>query len=265
MAKGGGGETVTQGLDPATQQFVEQTLRPTAQAGIAAAQGGGPFFTGPSATFQQGVQALQGLGAGGFGAAFDPASIAQFQDPFEQQVVGGIQGDIQRQREAALTRGAQEATAAGAFGGSRSGILQAQALGDINRAEIGQLAGIRSQGFGQSLQAALGQQQLQQQAGLAGLQFGGQLGLQRAFGLQQAGEVERQIANQQAQEQLFRQQQALGFAQGGIGPFGTVQTAQQQGSLLGGAAGGALTGFAAGGPIGGLVGGGLGLLGGIFG
>ena len=79
-------------------------------------------------------------------------------------------------------------------------------------------------------------------------------------------ELFRQLRERQAQEPLFRRQQALNMMQQGIGPFGQTQTMQGGGgNPLAGAFGGALTGFGVGGPIGGAIGGGIGLLGGLFG
>lgn len=95
-------------------------------------------------------------------AAFDPSSISQFLSPFEDEVVSSVQANADRQRELALTRAAQEATAQGAFGGSRSGILQAETLRNVNQDEAAQIADLRNTGFQNAANQALSAFQSQQ-------------------------------------------------------------------------------------------------------
>jgi len=258
---------------------------------------------------------------------FDPNRAKSFFSPFQDEVVGGIQANADRQREGAITRGAQEATAAGAFGGSRSGFLQAQNLRDVNQDEASLIANTRNQGFQNAMQQALGAFGTEQATGLgaaqgraqgrnsllnAGLQAAGlgqrgaqienQLGLQNAManqqgrqfdqgqmlqralglqsgnlqglqqqgaasqGLMQGGEQLRGIQNQQAQEQLFRDQQSMNFLNSGFGQTlgsttnttgrstGTVED-RQKGDLFGDlmGAGLAIGGTMLGGPAGGMM------------
>lgn len=273
-------------------------------------------------------------GALGFSAGtFDPNRAQSFFSPYEDQVVGGVQANADRQRTQAINRAGQEATAAGAFGGSRSGMLQSQALRDVNQDEAAQVASLRNSGFQNAMGQALGafnteqatglgaataamQGRLQDRAGMlaGGLQAAGmgqqgaiaqnELGLrnamanqqgrqfdqsnmlQRALGLQsgnlqglgqqqsaaqglmQGGEQLRGIQNQQAQEQLFRYQQALGLGQGGFGQtLGSTTDTQmsgvtedrQKGDLFGDLMGLGLTagGMFLGGPAGAAAAGGL--------
>ena len=94
--------------------------------------------------------------------------------PFQQDVIGATLSEFDLQAQRGLTSIADQALAAGAFGGGREGVQRAeyQAASDRNRAAL--QAQLLQQGFGQAQQAAgqaFGQQQLlsQQQQALAGL------------------------------------------------------------------------------------------------
>ena len=286
--KGGGDQTVTQTLDPASQRFVEQQ-RQQAQRAAAVATGGGNPFIGPSIgqrNVAQGFGGIQGSqdprlqaliaqaqgAAGQFGAAFDPSTANQFFNPFQEQVIGGIQTDFDRQRQLAGTRAAQTATAQGAFGGNRAEIASSIGQADINRQEAQTIGQFRQAGFNRAQQNALGLfAQQQQQAGqglglgLQGLQQGGGLDLAALQGRAGAEGTLQQLQQQQRLGPLFQQEQALRFLNLGFGQPGTTQTQQGQGgNFLTGALGGAGIG-AQFGPIGAGIGGLVGGLGGLFG
>jgi hypothetical protein len=107
--------------------------------------------------------------------------------------------DLERQRQMQQSQMGAAATAAGAFGGSRHGIAQAE----TNRAFADQgaqmAAGLRSQGFNTALGAAQQQQGIQSQLAGQGFNFG------------------QSITNQQMQQGTQQQQmlQALIDAQRG--------------------------------------------------
>lgn len=130
----------------------------------------------------------QGAGNLGFTAGrFDPSRAQEFFSPFENQVVGGIQANADRQREQAMNRAAQEATGSGAFGGSRSAMLQSQALRDVNQDEAAQVANVRNSGFQNAMQQALGAFGTEQATGLGAAQAAMQGRLQDRAGLLSAG------------------------------------------------------------------------------
>ena len=284
MAKGGGKQTVTQTLDPGSRRYLEGTLRPTVQGGLEQLQGmGAPTIPGATLDQQLGIQGIRGLQGlqnpmlqGLFGQNQALANqlgmsigdlASQFQNPFEQQVIGGLQSDFDRQRALASTRANQAATQSGAFGGSRGAVLSALGQRDVNQQEAQTLANVRAGGYQQALQGAMGLrgeglQGLQNLMG--GLQYGQGVDLQRGQSLLQGGELMRQIGQQQAQEPYWRQQQLAQLANLGIGPLGFTQTSGGGTNPFLGALGGAGAG-AAFGPVGAAIGGGLGLLGGIFG
>lgn len=228
MSKNSGGQKVTTSLDPKTQQYV------SGMRGMAGQYAGdiakGNYFAGPTDAFKTGMGGLMNL----------PEYAQQFMNPFESQVIGGVQSDFDRQRAGAMTGAAQAATQAGAFGGSRSGVLQAQALNDVNRNETSALAGLRMSGYNNAMN----------------------LGMGNAQALMGAGEVERQVQNQMLQNPLFARNQAMQMMNLGMGPFGTTQTSRSAGgnNWMSGAAGGAMAGSAFG-PWGAAIGGGIGLLG----
>lgn len=157
---------------------------------------------------------------------YDPAQVqaqtaaggmAAYQNPYTQQVIDQSMSDLDRQRQMQQRTTGAQATAAGAFGGSRHGIAEAE----TNRAYAekgGQLAGqLRAQGFNTALGAAQQDvtRQLQadtsnQAAQAMATQFGQQTGLQGQMANQNAG-LQAGIANQTAggQAAQFGQQTGL--------------------------------------------------------
>jgi hypothetical protein len=237
MGKGGGDQTVTQTVDPATQRYVAGT-RGIAGQGERWLRDQDPsqFLLGPTAAGQQGINILQNLGIG-------PQGVADWMNPYAEQ----MRGVFDYQRDAAATQAQKAATAAGVWGGGggRAGVQQA--LDAVGRRE-------------QEWQANAYQQAVQN------MFAGGQFGLQQAQGLLGAGEYERSLAERQAQAPLWQYQQRIGMRNQALGPYGTTSTQEMQGNPMGGALGGAVTGAGLGfGVPGAIIGGGLGLLGGLFG
>lgn len=130
--------------------------------------------------------------------------IARYQDPYTEQVLEPALADIQRRQDIEQQRAQSRAIRAGAFGGSRSAILESEATRPFAEEAAQTIAGLRSAGFGQALgmaerdaarrqQAAINQANLElrareQQAGLLGGQLGEQyrtLGLLSGIGGQQ--------------------------------------------------------------------------------
>jgi len=207
----------TSGPDPQSQQFIN-AMRRQAMQGQSAAMGGGPFFTGPLTQ--------------------TPGEMAEpFMNPYMQNVVDATRGEFDALRRQASTQAQQQATGAGAFGGSRAAVLQGARMGELDRAQGSQIAGLLSSGYQNALQQGMG-----------------------------FAESQRALQQQQMMEPLFRNQQALQFMNLGMGPMGTqtreTQTAGR--NPLGSAMSGAAIGASTGNPYAALIGGGLGLLGGSF-
>ena len=198
------------------------------QAQTAIQGAGGQFGGGPNYTAQQfagapGYQAQQFGGAQDYTAqGFDPNTISQFQNPFEDQAVQQALSDIRRQGDIATNQQDAAAVQAGAFGGSRQGIERTELARNVLEQQGRTAAGMRQAGFqnaAQQAQAAFADQQRRQQAQA---QFGTQTGQQAFEDFQRRQQAESQFGTQtgqQAFEDFQRRQQ-------GQAQFGT-QTQQQ--------------------------------------
>ena len=190
--------------------------------------------------------------------------IARYQNPFTEQVLEPALADIQRRQDMQQQRAQDRAIRAGAFGGSRSALIESEATRPFAEEAAQTIAGLRSAGFGQALgmaerdaarrqQAALGQANLElrareQQAGLVGGELGEQyrtLGLLSGIGGQQQALEQARL---QAQRGEFERE--LGFpayqlgllntAAGGISPAVIGERTQKEtglGDILGTGAG----------------------------
>jgi hypothetical protein len=121
-------------------------------------------------------------------------------NPYTRMVTGQTLQDMERQRQMAVNQTAQQATQAGAFGGSRHGVAEALTNEAAMRQGAQTFANLQQQGFGQALGAAQQQQQL-------GLQAAGQMGnlanLGFGFGQQITAQQQQQGALQQAMQQAL--------------------------------------------------------------
>jgi hypothetical protein len=150
-------------------------------------------------TVNQGIAQIQ--------AAAQPVGaqqIGQFLNPYQQYVTG----EIARQGQMMQNQLAAQAVGAGAFGGGREGVQQAELQGRT----LDAMGRAQAMGFGQALQAAQNQQRTGLSAGQqllsagAGQQQMAQADLQQLMG---AGGVQRQLAQQalDAQRATTLQQQ----------------------------------------------------------
>jgi hypothetical protein len=151
----------------------------------------------------QGIQSLQA----GLGSAYAGPNISQFYNPYQSYVLD----EINRQAQQKQNELSAQAVQSGAFGGGREGVQRAE----LQRATLGQIGQAQQQGFGQALQAAQNQQQLQAQTGLsAGQALLGAGAQQQAMqqgdiqSLLQAGGIQQQLGQQalEAQRQTQLQQ-----------------------------------------------------------
>lgn len=201
------------GLSEGQQQAISSAL-----SGVGAYQ---PFL-------QQAQAGLTGAMQTAAGAGMSPTAYQAFMDPYLEDVVQRAQDDIGRQGQIQEQQAAAQAVGSGAFGGSRSAVLQ----GEIGRNTLEQQARtgerLRSAGFSQASKLAqdAASQQLRQAQLAGGLSQGiaglGQLGQRMAGqdintllgigGLQQ-GQAQQALnvaqQNALAQQQLPFQQ--LGF------------------------------------------------------
>ena len=206
----------TGGLPAITSQGMTQAQ----QDALAAASGGlgayQPFIQSGQAT-QQAALGQFGVGqaalAGGMGAPTQ-AQIQTYMNPYQQ----AVQNEITRAFDMQRSQAGQQAAQAGAFGGSRAAVQQAE----IGRNEAAALARAQADNFLQAQQAAQNEMARAIQVGQAAGQLGqgiGQLGLQQAglgeltskLGIADSANLfalgEQERALQQAQDEATRQTQ----------------------------------------------------------
>lgn len=269
---GGGGSsagktTTTQQVDPQTQAMQQDLYRKSQQiAQQPFVPYTGPMVAGFSPDQLRQFQATRGLFESGMG--FDPTKalqgmakfrrpeagqaasllgqdISAYQSPYQQQVIDLAMGDIQRQADIARGSAQDRAIRAGAFGGSRSAIIESESQRPYAEQMARTAAGLRQSGFEQAQQAAerdvARQQQMQmfapelelrarqQQAGLLGglqtSQLQG-LGLLGNIGQQQQALQQQAIGAQRGEFQraLDYPRQQLGLLATGVSGMQPTQT-----------------------------------------
>lgn len=147
----------------------------------------------PQNVFQGSAQAMQQAGQ-----TFGEMAQGQM-NPYTQNVIDRTQQDIMRQQQLAEQNLGAQATAAGAFGGSRHGVAQGVLAGEYGRMAGDIAAQQRAQSFDKSRELAL--------RAAGGL---GTLG-QQAFGMGQATQA---AVGQQGEFQRALQQQIIDAAKG---------------------------------------------------
>jgi hypothetical protein len=110
-----------------------------------------------------------------FGMQRGATGIGEYFNPYQSEVIGGVQGDYDRMRQEALSNAMDQATRAGAFGGNRAGVLQAMTQRDLYGDEAQHLARLRQGGYDQSMGYLQADRDRAMGYGMAGLE--GQLGL----------------------------------------------------------------------------------------
>jgi hypothetical protein len=171
-----------------------------------------------------------------------PGAAESFMSPYMQNVVDIQQREAQRQADIAGTARAQKYARAGAFGGARQAIENAEAArnlamqkGDIQATGLQQAYQQAQQQFNAEQAARLQAQQANQ---AAGLQVGGQ-NLQAALGVQQLGTqtgLQTALANLSSQQQANVQNQAAALQTQGLNAQQALQAAlanQQAGLTVG--------------------------------
>ena len=211
----------------APQTALQQQATARATAGLGAYQ---PYLTGaaqagvtaPGAA-PMGAEAYGGLGtAAGLmgpmtgaqlaytdpttGQQVTPSTVAgSYMSPYQQAVINATMGEFDIQAQKGIGTLGTAAVGAGAFGGGRHGVAEAeyQTQSDRNRAAL--YAGLQQQGFGQAQQAR--QQDLLNQMGISQAQLGlgqyqtGLAGTQQAMAAADISNIGRAGAVGQAQTQ----------------------------------------------------------------
>lgn len=195
---GGGSSTVQNTVDPATQARYDDLYNRA--KGIA----GQPFvpytgarvagfnpdqlqgFDATRSSFQDSMSynprgLLSDMGT-------QPLNIQSFQNPYNTQVIDQSLADLDRARQIRLQSDQDRAIGAGAFGGSRSALLEAETNRNFADAAARTSSNLRQSGYNNSLNAAMQDRNFRSgiQSGLLGDQYRN-LGLLSGIGTQQQG------------------------------------------------------------------------------
>ena len=184
------------GMSPLQQQAIQY-----GQQGIGAYA---PFFQSAANQMNRGVETLAGTTG-----AFDPTSVSQYMDPYTDQVIAQSEADIARQGRQQQQGLKGQAVQAGAFGGGRQAIGEAEIGRNVMDQQARTGSALRSQGYqqamGQAQNAFQNQQARQQQAAQI---FGGLGQSQAQLGLGLQGAQQADVSNmlglgglEQAQQQ----------------------------------------------------------------
>jgi hypothetical protein len=122
-----------------------------------------------------------GLGAKQFApyAGYNLGMVQQYMNPYEQSVIQGTLGDIERARQGQISAEGAAATAAKAFGGTRQGVTRSLVDEAALRNATNAVAQLRNTGFAQAQNLGLSQQQMLQQYEQQKLDAARNLGLER--------------------------------------------------------------------------------------
>lgn len=242
-------ETV-QGISGAEQQALDLARQSISQRPDYLSQG-----VGALGQAQQSGQLAQTAALAGAGD-YDPQSYQQFMDPYQKDVIDQYTKEMQRQFDISRQSRAAQAQSAGAFGGEREGVVEAESMAGFQR-QLGQgVAGLLSSGYQQAqqqAQQAFENQQRRTQLASQNLANVGRLetGIGQMYGqfapvssgvterdvstLARIGATERGIGQagrtadyQNLLRSYMQPFQALDFQSGMIGGFPTAATAAQQ-------------------------------------
>jgi hypothetical protein len=187
-----------------------------------------------------------GLGTREFApyAEYNLGMVQKYMNPYEQQVIQGTLGDIERARQGQISAEGARATAAKAFGGTRQAVTRSLVDEAALRNATNAAAQLRQTGFAQAQNLGLSQQQMMQQYEQQRLDAARNLGLERLNVAQGALSLQPARIGESTTTPLYQNTtaSALGGALGGA----------QLGKLIGGTANPEYAGYGAG--IGGLLG-----------
>jgi hypothetical protein len=210
----------TSTLSPWAGDYVTNMLGQT-QALTSAPQQtyGGPLTAGASNLQQQGFAGISDVAKGGFdpttfsSGTFDASAANKYMNPYLSASLQPQIDEARRQSQITQQQNAGKLTQAGAFGGSRGAIMDAE----TQRALGANLAGITGAGYNKAYDAAMGQFNAEQGRGLdtqkateASRQYSADFGLKSLNDLMSAGATQRAIEGEgiAADKAQFEQQQA---------------------------------------------------------
>jgi hypothetical protein len=240
MGKSKGQTTETTGPDEATLARMRQLWSAAQTAGTSPGYGVNPLTTDAASGFG-GIAKAGNLGFGALSG--DPNAVKSLMDPYQANVIDKMNEQYGLDRTGTMRSVNDAATTGGAFGGSRHGVAEGVALGELERNHGQAVASQLDTGFNNAMGRA---------GTLANLGFGAN------GALASLGEYMRNVDVQN--DPNMRQFQSLLSAFGAM-PHGSTTTGTKQDGHNGasGALGGALAGGSMFGPWGALGGGLLGM------
>ena len=111
---------------------------------------GGGFNVNNAAA--SGLQNAMGATTGILGG---PLNVGAFNNPFEDEVIQNVQSDIERQRQMAINDVGAQAQAAGAYGGSRQGVMEGTTNAEFGRLAANTIAPLRMTGYNTAMSNAM--------------------------------------------------------------------------------------------------------------
>lgn len=277
----GGSQTVTQQGDPWLQNQVRALstqaggYNPQAYRGNRTAGFGTDWTTGAqqlrdaSANYGGAINEAQQMVRDNSGPAptFAGSDISQYMNPYTSNVIDQSNMDLNRARQLGIQSDAAQAASAGAFGGSRHGVAEAETNRGFADAAARNSAQLRDQGFNTASGLLTGDLNRQMQGRQLGLQSAGLLtdiagqgfqGADRMLGLGQAEQTQAQGGLDRKYEDFLRNQglplQQIMARLGVLGayPGNSSQTQPTNSNWLSGllGAGATAAGMAFGGPPG---------------
>ena len=198
-----GGSTKTQGsssnqIDPSQfAQYQKNYQAAQGNAGILNPITGQPVTPGTpganaplgSAQLTQATNATSGI-LGSSPGSLATTDLSPYMNPYTTDVVNQTINQNERARQIAQTNDSQQATAAGAFGGSRSGILGAQTNEAFDRNTGAQIASLNQANYSQAQNAAQQDIQTKLANGTLQLNAAGQLVDESGQVIAHAGQIQ---------------------------------------------------------------------------
>lgn len=157
-------------------------------------------------------------------------NLNPYMNQYTGQVINSAMGDMRRANQMALNDAGAAATAAGAFGGSRHGLVEAQTNADFARNAGQMAAGLRQDAFTNAQQMAGQDIATRTQVGLANAQNALNMGQFNANSANQARQFGANAGNQNSQFNASNINQARQF---GAGNSLQAQMANQSAGLTG--------------------------------
>jgi len=158
----------------------------------------GPLTAGAAPLQQQAFQGIAGLAVPEQMGAYQPQSFTaqgtaqQYMNPYVNAALQPQLDELRRQTEISRAKQAGQLTRAGAYGGSR----QALADAELNRAMLANMAQATGTGYAQAFQQAQQQFNTEQQAAQNAQNLANQYGLQALANQVQAGQLQRGIESE---------------------------------------------------------------------